>query len=1699
MTNEEEKQYLVDQLKQQYEEVFVRSGVNLAEKVEKVDEQVKQWQVLWNHLGWIFLNWIRQKNGMYKQVLNQQKLFQRAQEAFRNAEGPMVGKASVELKEIWDESSALLRNVLIEEADRMAKQEAMDTDDGDTLQSILPKLMKAIQGPKDKIATTMELHNFNFPSASAEGKQESMQILLEHKKKIETVMEGIENMKNLLGDMDFENANIEQEFRNLKKNMKKVPTELRFTMEYNMLQSLRTTVEMLDSMILTSHGDQWVLLRPTEDARIENTVQRIIAATDCQVHQAVEFVQSWTVEQTKLSDTEKEGVQDRVEKFKQDNNHNRSEIVDDKGNKEIVVRVWADEEMCGLDQIPEMILRVLFKNKVKDSLVAAYKKQDLRPYSMQMNMVQVKMQKEMWKDMTGWLRNIGIDNDDMETTLRRQAEKWKGRMIRERPIKQTAKQDRSTPVSKPAPRYEMEQEEEQGKQVYGEITEITANMLVNKNAQNPEGIEKHYNTHRITVSKGGEKWVKEEEEAELRGEKTVEIKLMTAAENWEQDEVGLMAALSRSLEQDFGNLYEETIGEMILKPVRMGAETRDVTISMDAQKYSMLGQKVKMDVDKLIFQENLVIKVNENVIRFQVKWDVDRPDYAQLSTVVCLVRSEEPARQERRGLWDRIQDKADLERREFMNQAGIRNHEDITVAEDTKEALREALEALLLKRVYKDEDKTVDLEQWQEVIEKRYQEFEVKIRKVEGDNTGLRREVLLPQWNSVFGELTHRHNAWLPGYLARRFAINKVRLTDRLVFERPRANNEDLLSLHTESMRLIRGENFPSIIALNHRKDRAGMKPEKILRALNDWASKENDVHSEVFWAMITKEVTRETLGGQLLNNNSSSMGGAASLLYNPRYSEITEKLVSEAKNRGGFVIETSRFAEGDKGPAQKGGGRGGQKGTKGRTILYLELRRGKAEQNAEKEERETKTREKQKMEEDRLEKEQRVRNLDQALKTKDPRGELDDTQDVRKDVDGAQIKNIEVIGDKEDDDTKGYAMFETEQASELEDKSQLILENEMMAAVGKTAAVWVGPTDEKAMAGTRQKGCKLPPPFHDAHQVNSQIMRDLEEQMMKTRNEGTLELGSVFIIRTKTVDGIEITYEEWSRSQLKMPYVYVFIHCAKHSLSAVVQDVAEAKYNYDVKALIQGLQKAGDMIGEFMKVAGMTNADAYIFSHVVQSGLDVYTAQLHARIATAEWPANVTATMFTSAASMTSTQVQRVIGQQRISEMKIVKNRREDKMDETSEYTTASQYGEAKKITIRKKSGSNHTKAAKDGTDGGVTGGAPTQASINEKIYSKQKVHKEQKISVTMAMCDREEDGDRRQEEDGERRQERRTPCAASGDQKKRAHYKVSRSSAAKALQTVGRQFEYKMRTTAAEKRRKGKKQKKATCALLLKKLVKVTEFLAVIHTPNVEFEDQIPANFKYSKKPEMSASIARSSGRVGFDALGYNSGSQCGHPKRKQQRGNEPPSHNNAKKEKAGERRRGKGKAHGSHPKSGQYRGMPPSHKNIQKGKAGERKKGEAEVLTREGRCTGKVQKRRKVGLPGKGNARSKKKEKEKKQQAEFSCGYNREGECPSPHPARGEETKKRKLENTKEEKKERKRASNFSFFPRPGGNGKSVKKTKKCFLPRHAPQGRKKIKEVGKKGNKKIGQRKKYQKQEGKTRKQTRKNASKKREKK
>ena len=273
------------------------------------------------------------------------------------------------------------------------------------------------------------------------------------------------------------------------------------------------------------------------------------------------------------------------------------------------------------------------------------------------------------------------------------------------------------------------------------------------------------------------------------------------------------------------------------------------------------------------------------------------------------------------------------------------------------------------------------------------------------------------------------------------------------------------------------------------------------------------------------------------------------------------------------------------------------------------------------------------------------------------------------------------------------------------------------------------------------------------------------------------------------------------------------------------------------------------------------------------------------------------------------------------------------------------------------------------------------------------------------MAMCDREEDGDRRQEEDGERRQERRTPCAASGDQKKRAHYKVSRSSAAKALQTIGRQFEYKMRTTAAEKRRKGKKQKKATCALLLKKLVKVTEFLAVIHTPNVEFEDQIPANFKYSKKPEMSASIARSSGKVGFDALGYNSGSQCGHPKRKQQRGNEPPSHNNAKKEKAGERRRGKGKAHGSHPKLGQHRGMPPSHKNAQKGKAGERRGGEAEVLTREGRCAGKVQKRRKAGLPGKSNARSKKRGKEKTSRRNSDAATTGKGNAPPPTPRRGE----------------------------------------------------------------------------------------------
>ena len=184
----------------------------------------------------------------------------------------------------------------------------------------------------------------------------------------------------------------------------------------------------------------------------------------------------------------------------------------------------------------------------------------------------------------------------------------------------------------------------------------------------------------------------------------------------------------------------------------------------------------------------------------------------------------------------------------------------------------------------------------------------------------------------------------------------------------------------------------------------------------------------------------------------------------------------------------------------------------------------------------------------------------------------------------------------------------------------------------------------------------------------------------------------------------------------------------------------------------------------------------------------------------------------------------------------------------------------------------------------------------------------------------------------------------------------------------------------------------------------MKVTEFPAVVPTPNVEFLDQLPANSKYCERPEVSASIARSSGKSGSDALGY-SGRQCGHSKLRQQRGNEPPSHNNAQKEKAGERRRGKGKAHGSHPKLGQHRGMPPSHKNAQKGKAGERRGGEAEVLTREGRCAGKVQKRRKAGLPGKSNARSKKRGKEKTSRRNSDAATTGKGNAPPPTPRRGE----------------------------------------------------------------------------------------------
>ena len=144
LTNNEEKQYLVEQLKVQYREIYERTGINLAEKLENVDKQVKKWQALLSHFGLILLNQITQKNGIDEQVMDQQGLFRKAQQEFKEVEGPLVGKALAMLKEIWDASAALLQEMLKEEADKVAKQGAMDTGDEQEPQGKLQVLMETI-------------------------------------------------------------------------------------------------------------------------------------------------------------------------------------------------------------------------------------------------------------------------------------------------------------------------------------------------------------------------------------------------------------------------------------------------------------------------------------------------------------------------------------------------------------------------------------------------------------------------------------------------------------------------------------------------------------------------------------------------------------------------------------------------------------------------------------------------------------------------------------------------------------------------------------------------------------------------------------------------------------------------------------------------------------------------------------------------------------------------------------------------------------------------------------------------------------------------------------------------------------------------------------------------------------------------------------------------------------------------------------------------------------------------------------------------------------------------------------------------------------------------------------------------------------------------------------------------------------------
>ena len=120
----------------------------------------------------------------------------------------------------------------------------------------------------------------------------------------------------------------------------------------------------------------------------------------------------------------------------------------------VVLSVWAEEENIepdieNLDRIPEVIHRVLYRNRVKNWLVAAYQKQGPSAPLMQLKLIQEQMRGKVWTDMQGWLRNIAVDSENMEQTMRQQAEKWTGRMVRERPIPQTARQDRQTIAKKP--------------------------------------------------------------------------------------------------------------------------------------------------------------------------------------------------------------------------------------------------------------------------------------------------------------------------------------------------------------------------------------------------------------------------------------------------------------------------------------------------------------------------------------------------------------------------------------------------------------------------------------------------------------------------------------------------------------------------------------------------------------------------------------------------------------------------------------------------------------------------------------------------------------------------------------------------------------------------------------------------------------------------------------------------------------------------------------------------------------------------------------------------------------------------------------------------------------------------------------------------------------------------------------------------